>query len=342
MSRNFGHRPTIELEPISRDGVWALRELAPEQRSPSRAASGLRMLLASLAGAGVAAVALGVVLPSLSQPSWGQTASWRRLAPGEASPLYSCRAAYADGMLVGRYRSDFGGCHIAYDGKEVEVAPFEVLSPSWAEAVEGSLMGALVGGEVADSPASKPFATRTVSPCRVSYQGAVHPGSWMAFGKTCSFGFGGRAVASENFSVLESAPWMTWRAGVPIALSEGAVVGGEEGGEPFFVCRAPTVRGTLVGKVKASSPGCSVTLDGQEQVESRFELLVPHWRISSGGAVPVGAVVGGREGVNLQYLCRGHSRNTVQPGHVSDRLPGCRIGMQGAEVVLQDYEVLSE
>lgn len=356
MSRNSGHRPTIELEPISRDGVWVLRDLAPERSSPSRAAGGLKLLLASLVGAGVAAVALGVVLPSLSQPSWAQAASWHRPALGEASPLrdavavgsesglplYSCRAAYADGVLVGRYRSDFGGCHIGYNGKEVEVAPFEVLSLSWADAVEGPSMGALGGGEVAESLANKPFASRTVSPCRVSYRGGVHPGSWMASGKTCSFGFGSRAVASENFSVLQSAPWMTWGAGVPVALSDGAVVGGEEGGEPFFICRAPTPRGTLLGKVKASSPGCSVPLDGREQVESRFELLVPHWRVSSGGAVPVGAVVGGREGTNLQYICRAHSRNTVQPGRVSDRLPGCRVGIQGAEVVLQDYEVLSE
>ncbi len=316
----------------------------------------LKLLLAALAGAGVAAVTLCVVLPSLSQPSWGQTSPWRRLASREAlplldavavgsetgMPLYACRAVYAGGMLVGRYRSDFGGCHIGYDGKEVEVAPFEVLSPSWADAAEGPLTGALIGGEVADSPPGKPFASHTVSPCRVSYQGGVHPGSWMAFGKTCSFGFGGRAIASENFSVLPSAPWMTWSIGVPLALSEEAVIGGQEGGEPFFICRAPTDRGTLVGKVKASSPGCSVPHDGQEQVESRFELLVPHWRVSSGGAVPVGAVAGGREGANLQYLCRGHSRNTMQPGRVSDGLPGCRVGMQGKETVLQDYEVLSQ
>ena len=82
--------------------------------------------------------------------------------------------------------------------------------------------------------------------------------------------------------------------------------------------------------------------EGRELVEARFELLVPRWRVSSGGAVPVGAVAGGREGTDLQYLCRGRSRSTLQVGQVSERKPGCRIGMQGSEVVLQDYEVLSE
>lgn len=356
MSRNFGHRPIIELEPVSRDGSWTLRQPAPERpgRPPRRPLAALKVLLA--AAAGIAAGAFGVGLFTISQPSWAQPSSWRRLAPGETAalldavvagsesglPLYSCRAAYADGMLVGRYRRDFGGCHLGYEGKEVEVAPFEVLSPTWADVAEGAAAGTLAGGEVVQGPAGKAYAARPVSPCRVSYQGAVHPGSWPVSDGACSFGFGGRTISSQNFSVLQSAPWMTWAAGVPLALPEGAVTGGQEGGEPFFVCRAQTSLGTVMGKVKNLSPGCSVPFEGREKVEGRFELLMPRWRVSSAGAVPVGAVVGGRAGADLQYLCRGRTRNTVQPGRVSEHQPGCRIGMQGAEVVVQEYEVLAQ
>lgn len=337
---------------MSRDGVWALREAVPDRRR--RPLNGLKMLLAASAGA--AAVAVGVAVVTLSQPSWAQSTSWRRAAPNEASllrdavvagsesglPLYPCRAFYADAMLAGRYRSDFGGCHIAHDGKEVEVTPFEVLSPAWTDAAEGAAVGALVAGEVADGLVGKTYVSRPVSPCRVSYQGAVHPGSWPAGDKACSFGFGGRAVASQTFSVMQSAPWMVWTPGVALALADGALIGGEEGGEPFYICRAPTPRGTMAGKIKVTSPGCSVAYEGRELVETRFELLMPRWRVSSGGAVPVGAVAGGREGTSLQYVCRGRSRSTLQLGQVSERKPGCRIGMQGSEVVLQDYEVLSE
>jgi len=214
-----------------------------------------------------------------------------------------------------------------------------VLGPTWTDLSEG--VRAMTVGETADAGDTRPFTLRPVAVCRATYQGAIHPGSWIGPDKTCSFGFGGRVVTSQNFTVLQAAPWMTWTPATPAsgtAWIEAAVRGGEEGGEPFYLCRAATARGMLAGKIKATSVGCSVPFDGRELVETRFELLTPRW--APGGTV--GALAAGREKTELQFPCRGRKASTMQPGRTTDQHPGCRVGMQSSEVVLPDYDVLAQ
>lgn len=364
MSPQLGRGPIIEHEglipPVTARGpVWrAMPQSAELPRARIQRSLWPTALWATLAGMGVLAAGAAVLLLSTADVSWAQGTSWRAIRAGDAAglrdavvagsesglPLYPCRAAYAGSTLLGRYRADFAGCHIGYDSREVEAAPFEILGPSWTEISEGAR--ALVVGEVADAGDARPLSLRPVAVCRASYQGATHPGSWIAPDKGCSFGFGGRVVTSQNFTVLQAAPWMTWvpamaaTAGTAVTpLMEGAVKGGEEGGEPFYLCRAPTPRGVLAGKIKSTSPGCSVPLDGKELVESRFELLMPRW---ASGAAGVGAVAAGREKAELQFPCRAKKANTLQPGRATDTRPGCRVGMQSTEVVLPDYDVLAQ
>ncbi len=353
MSGRYGRGPIIEheaLSPMLTTGLWTMPPKAePRRRLWSTA------FLAAVAGAGVMAAGAAILLLSSADVSWAQGTSWRALRAGDPAglrdavvagsesglALYPCRANYAGSTLLGRYRADFAGCHIGYDSREVEAAPFEILSPSWTDISEGAR--AMVAGEMADAGESRPFTLRPVVICRATYQGATHPGSWIAPDKNCSFGFGGRVVLSQNFTVLQAAPWMAWvpatAAAQGVPLLEGAVRGGEEGGEPFFLCRAPTPRGMLAGKIKATAPGCSVPFDGKELVEARFELLMPRW---APGSVAVGAVAAGREKAQLQFPCRAKKANTLQPGRTTDLHPGCRVGMQSTEVVLPEYDVLAQ
>lgn len=347
---------TIQLELSERDGVWVPQEPPPPPRGGARPRRWLRRVLLGALTAGTGVLVAGVAFIETARTGRAQTAYWRSMAPGDQAalrdlvvsgtesglPLYICRGQFAGGTHVGRYRADFKGCHVGHGGKEVEVSPFEVLGATWVDNAENGGRDPLVAGEIVDGGAGQRFASGPVFVCRAFYQGSVHPGALRAGESGCTFGYGGRAITSQNYSVLQAAPWMVWSAGALNALPESAVAGGEEGGDTFLICRAPTRRGLLPGKIKKGSPGCSVAHEGKELVERRFEVLTPRWRVGNGGAIPVSALAGGRGEAGLQYPCRGQSRGTVQLGRVSDGSAGCHIGVQGGEVVLQDYEVLSQ
>ena len=66
---------------------------------------------------------------------------------------------------------------------------------------------------------------------------------------------------------------------------------------------------------------------------------MPRWAAGSGS---VGAVAAGREKTELQFPCRAKKANTLQPGRATDTRPGCRVGMQSSEVVLPEYDVLTQ
>jgi hypothetical protein len=256
----------------------------------------------------------------------------------EGLSLYACRASLDDNTEIGRFRKDFGGCHIGYDGKEVEVETFQVLGAVWVDGAGGASSPLIAGSTLVAE--STPINTRPVFVCRADFHGATHVGSAEPNRSGCTFGFGGQVITSENYSVLQAAPWMTWSAAMPGSLPADAVVGGEEGKEPFLICRAATKQGLIAGKIKASAPGCSVPSEGAEVVERIFEVLVPRWQVSNGGAIPVAGVTGGYDRASLLYPCRAKHRGTVQPGRANDALGGCHVGMHSTEISLRDYEIL--
>jgi hypothetical protein len=244
-------------------------------------------------------------------------------------------------MQIGRFRLDFDGCHIGLGGKEASINPFEVLAVTWEDSAEGGGARPLIAGQTTKGGGSADDGA-FVFPCRANYQNGLHPGYASARGVGCYFGYGGKTVTSQNYAVLQSATWLTWVPAVPQSLPEGAVSGGQEGGEPLFVCRAADAHGLLAGKLRKSSLGCSIASDGIERVVKRFEVLMPRWTVSAGGDVPIAAVPVGREASGTLFLCRGQSHGMVQPGRLNDSLGGCHVGMQGGETVLRDYEVLTE
>lgn len=258
-------------------------------------------------------------------------------------PLYACRAQAGSGTHPGRFRSDFNGCHIGFDGQEISVTPFEVLKSPWQSDGDGYIpTTSLAAGERVQSDELGHFGLTTLFPCRTQYHGSLQVGEIARGDHGCSFGFGGRQVTEQKYDVLWSAPWMTWIIGIAHQIPPGAVVAGGEGGEAFYVCRAGDRSGLHPGKIKPSSPGCSIVSDGNEVVASQFSLLVPKWLAGNAGTIPGAALPAGEDRRNLLYLCRAQIRNTVQIGKIAEPLASCHVGMMGSEVASQAYDVLSE
>jgi hypothetical protein len=256
-------------------------------------------------------------------------------------PLYACRAQAGAGVHLGRYRADFAGCHIGFGGKEISVAPFEVLAPAWRDADDGAIPAhSLDGGVRVRARPTGLFGLDPLYSCRAAYQGGVQVGEIAAGDRGCGFGFGGRQVTEPHYQVLWQAPWMTWVPGIAHQLVPGAVAGGTEGGELFYVCRAADQTGLHPGKVKPSSPGCGIASDGKEVVATQFSLLVPRWIEGNAGTLPVTALPAGDEQY-LLYLCRARIRGAVEVGKIDEQLGACHVGMLGGEIASQAYEVLS-
>lgn len=310
-------------------------------------------------GIAIAAAAIGastfVLSTVMSVEAQAQWDGWRPGAPGagtvlaDAIPigretdglLYACRAMRGHDMHVGRLRKDFGGCHIGFDGRETEVTPFEVLAVSW-RADDLAATNALVAGIERVANSETPFATLSLYVCHASYLGAVHSGQARSGEQGCSFGFGGKRIVSTTYELLQSSLWLNWVSATTRTIPRDAVVTGMEGAEAFYACRAADKNGLHPGKVKRGPIGCSIVSEGREVTSDRFEVLAPHWSGGHAGTTPVGAYLAGRENGEGQFLCRAQSGNSVQIGKVSDALGGCHVGMQGREVVLLEYDVLTQ
>lgn len=307
------------------------------------------------AGPGLAAAGLAALLLALPEPA--RANPWR---PAEARtdeqtfrdavvfgqeggfPLYACRGRHADGLHLGRRRSDFDACHVGYGGQEVSLHAHDLLVVGWREAASGAVPAhALDAGQSLEETSSGALGQATLYACRAAHMGGVHPGQLRADGGGCMIGFGGRSVTVPRYEVLLAEPWLGWQPATPHALPTLAIAGGTEGGAPLFVCRAADREGLRPGKVRRDGSGCNVASEGREIVVTRFEVLVPRLARAATGMLPIGAVPAGRENGAPQYPCRVFAAGTTQLGKSGPGLSGCHIGMQGREVIVRDFEVLS-
>ena len=266
------------------------------------------------------------------------------IAAGDESgmALYVCRGVVEGGVHPGRYRQDFDGCHIGYNGHELDVTPFSLLTAPWQRVNAGEVPNLTEqGGAQLASIHPGAFGLDTLFVCAAPFRGGLHPGQ-VRPGSGCSFGYGGRAVTVAGYDTLQAMPWMAWVPARPGALPSGVIVGGAEGGQDFAICRAPDHTGLHIGKVKAGGPGCSVGVDGKEEIVDRFDVLVTRWVFQHGGRTPVSAVPSGQEDGGILYVCRAQSQGAVEIGKVDSNLGGCHVGMQNREVVFPNYEVLSQ
>lgn len=260
----------------------------------------------------------------------------------EQLPLYACRAKAGQGVQTGRFRSDFAGCHVGYAGQELSVIPFEVLAPAWQDAADGMIpAGSFLSGQRVIAAPTGMFGLAPSFPCRATYQGSTQVGTVAAGDRGCSFGFGGRQVTETHYQVLWNAPWLQWAPGIIHQLPRTAVPAGIEAGEVFYICRTADLTGLYSGKIKQTSPGCSIGSDGKETVTQLFSVLVPRWLESNSGTIPRAALPVGIEREDVLYLCRTQIRGTVQIGKITEQLASCRVGMMGGEISSMAYEILS-
>ncbi len=315
----------------------------------------LGKLWVGLGVAGFACIAALLVPFAMSAPALAGWDGWRSVNRNDGAlalqdavpagqerdlPLYACRAVINQEMHIGRIRPDFSGCHVGYDGHEVEYAPYEVLSAFWRPASDG-LSNAFGAGSERTAGSETQFDMVPLYVCRAAYQGGIHAGQVKSGEKSCSFGFGGKKIVATTYDVLQANPWMAWVLATARNLPDTAIVGGSEGGEPLYACRAADREGLHPGKIKRKSAGCSVASEGKEVVVERFEVLVARWIAGRTGNVPVSAYAAGQENGNSQFVCRAQSRDSMQIGKVNEGLGGCHIGMLGREVVIPEYEVLA-
>lgn len=311
----------------------------------------LRLLVLGALGGAAALVSAGKSEPPAA--GWDGWRSARRgdgavplhqaIAAGqeEGILLHPCRGVINGDMHVGRVRPDFGGCHVGFDGREVEVAQYDILAPTWKASGEGPYSPFVAGLERVAGPGAA-FEATGLHACRAAYQGGVHSGQARAGERGCSFGFGGKQIVATSYEVLQPAPWMVWTTATARNIPDTAIVGGTEAGEPILVCRAQDRDGLHPGKIKRSASGCSIVSEGREVIVERFEILVTKWSVGRSGTVPIAAYASGRESGRNQFVCRAQNRDTVQVGKVNEALGGCHVGMQGREVVFAEYEVLAQ
>lgn len=102
--------------------------------------------------------------------------------------------------------------------------------------------------------------------CRARYEGSLHPGKIVS--GNCNIGWGGREISLSNYEILiGSGTWAVPRPGFA-----GAFIGGFEGGQPLYLCRA-RFNGVHPGKVVGTN--CNIGYGGEEKVLSVFDVFYP-------------------------------------------------------------------
>ncbi|KAJ2940005.1 hypothetical protein O0L34_g14036 [Tuta absoluta] len=133
-----------------------------------------------------------------------------------------------------------------------------------------------------------------------------------------------------------------------VTLTGKAVVGGHEGwdGSQLWVIRAWHNGDLIPGKFSVRHNAASIMYDGKEIHVQNIEVLIARpeslkWVPASNGAVPPGAIAGGRtaSGETL-YVGRARYQLSVTPGKVHPSHNSCYIAFGGNEVAHKLYDVL--
>lgn len=199
-------------------------------------------------------------LPESAQPPQGVFAAGR----GPRGELSACRVFYRDGVHLGELRE--GRCFIGWGGRELGVAPYELLAGGglvWAPSQEGELpAGAVGGGMVREGE---------LFVCRARMADGLHLGKYWR--GRCNVGFGGREELVKEFEVLvRPSGGYTWRRGRVGLGSGGCLVAGRAHGQDLCVCRGHHRDGLHIGKTWAGR--CHIGWGGQEVALDEYEVLV--------------------------------------------------------------------
>jgi hypothetical protein len=132
-------------------------------------------------------------LPLVTQSINGARPPAQALLAGydnDNTPLYVCQAPYNGGLHPGKTRPEWANCLISYSGKEVHLASYSVLVPSFKTG--GTPFKA--GNDAAFGP---------LGVCQASYQGSTQVGKYFLNSGMCNFvGSGAEQSVSSNFTIL--------------------------------------------------------------------------------------------------------------------------------------------
>lgn len=150
-------------------------------------------------------------------------------------------------------------------------------------------------------------------------------------------------LSRTNQSIYRSAD-LSWKSvGKSDALSTGIIIGGVQGGDNLYVCRARYEGDRHPGKIVGAK--CNIGYGGREVALSSFDILVNDgsndglaWAAARNGFAPEGAVVGGEENNVSLYVCRVSFNGTQHPGKLVGE--NCNIAYGGTELSFPRYEVL--
>lgn len=199
----------------------------------------------------------------------GGTVPPRSFVGGEENgrSLYVCRARHRGGLHPGKLVGP--NCNVAFNGNEILVRDYEVLSierpappePTWVRGSQGSVpKDAFVAGSERKT---------TFHLCRASHHGGVHPGKLV--GQNCNIGWGGKEVLLSRYEILTGVTNHRWVPSTGGGVPSGSFAGGEENGRPLYVCRGEYRGGTHPGKLVGQN--CNIGWGGEEILLAKYEVL---------------------------------------------------------------------
>ncbi len=133
-------------------------------------------------------------------------------------------------------------------------------------------------------------------------------------------------------------------------IPEGAQSHGREAdGTPLWVARSPIrsdpdfLGGIHPGKVHPGFNGALIPFGGMERLVTNYEVLMEPgiWIAGSGGQIPDGAIVCGREeNGDPLFVARANFEGGIHPGKIRFAFGAALIGFGNLENRVNDYEIL--
>lgn len=139
---------------------------------------------------------------------------------------------------------------------------------------------------------------------------------------------------------------VSWVAASGGTVPEGALVGGEDNGNPLYVARAVHEDATIPGKLLADHGVAYIPWGGEEHGKENYEVLViaedaVSWVDATGDSIPENAIQGGvTEDGEALYIGRATHEGAVTVGKVHPSHASLYISYGGAEIGYPDYQIL--
>lgn len=158
-------------------------------------------------------------------------------------------------------------------------------------------------------------------------------------------------VRTENFHRNGPSTPVTWLLVHGKNVPNDLIQGGEERGDPLFICRSFYNGSIQVGMASQHTKQGGIIGYGHNEIDlDTYEILTGDIRsvrwVDFRGKLDLGALGGrpveaGREGDGTPlYIAQAHVNNAIRPGKVSERLDGAFIPIDGTEKKIKDYRVL--